>query len=409
MRIVRFISITSLILLPWISFAAGSCSVEMNPPPSLTQYIKDTQSKINEVSRITNQCGGQKDGSFSNINRFEEVIDRVDAQNPIMPDLITDFNYNIILAVKWEARDPVIRQWQIIRQLETNIIEGLKIAWNRCALDTVMTGKYSGSTPEWLLTDALVMNKRIESYFKNVATGNSVSSNDIDVTLMREISENYSPNTTAYCKAPDMMESLKNIGSKFMDSIGRLWKGTANSQNDWQKAIALFQWTNTNTNQYKELEKKILRAELGKQWMSQNAANLMLSNLSCSQAKRSLNGTPEENGQADSDCRKDFIIGQNNIADFFKKPIFTVKNMDQYTKKVNDYQKQKKILVWDMSSYWTKLQEYKSDESALNTKTMTDLIDIHIALMQTNAWLKTRIPEMTKNCEKAQPDIPCKF
>lgn len=173
MRLLRFISCMSIFLLPGMTFAAGTCSIENSTPPLLTKYIKEVQEKISETSRMSGACGAPKDGSFSNISKFEEVIDRIDAQNPVIPDTVTDFQYNITLAFNGESRDPVMRQGQVLRQLELNIIEALKSASYKCILDVKMSGKYSEFTPELLLSSTLTTNKKIESYFKQVAIGNA--------------------------------------------------------------------------------------------------------------------------------------------------------------------------------------------------------------------------------------------
>lgn len=106
-----------------------------------------------------------------------------------------------MLIARGEARSPVMRQGVIIRNIETNTITpAIKVVSSACALDAIMT---DGRTTKEALTMILMRHRALDSYYKEVALGNTRQPAGLESdmqALYDEIRDNYSPHATASCK-----------------------------------------------------------------------------------------------------------------------------------------------------------------------------------------------------------------
>ncbi len=408
---VRFLLISCLSLLPLATFAAGeSCAIDKWPPPKLTEYIKEVKritSEIRAQASAKNQCSGTN-GTFSNEKKFLSLLDSIDAQNPLSLSIVTDFRYNILLVANGDSRAPVIAWGQILRNLETNdIIQTIKVVSNNCALGL----PYGDGTMESALTVLLIRNKQIESYYKSVVLWDPRNTDNLSEPLASEIANNYSPHSTQNCKDGSIVwgfsNSLADIAGKLMERIQKLGKKTEDSDKNWKEAIALFRGTSTVGN-YNEIQKNLLKQELSRQWLSRGAVDLMIGNLTCTQANASANNSTEEKGIVSWRCFSSVVIGSENLTNWMKRSIIQATNTDEYLTRVLRYDKKKYQASEDMTKFWTRIETLaKSEDENTNEKMMTDLVDLHIRLLETNEVLQKRIPEMQENCRKWQPGISC--
>lgn len=401
-KILLIISIS--MLLSEAAFA-GTCSIENTTPPAVADYLREIDKNIWDITQTAasnSQCRWEA-GSFTNERRFLDLIDRIDAQNPVFPDIATDFQYRIMLVVDGDARSPVMRQGEIWKTTEQKIINAMRTVGNACAMDIPIG---NGRTAESALTEMLVRNKTIESYYKQVALGNpgTTEADIIGKELVEAISTNYSPEVTAGCKSDSGLEKLKEKSAELLSSISNLGKTTEKANDNWKIAIDLFRGTATN---YNDIEKKLLSAELARQWLTQWAAESMLKSLSCVRQKTAQNGSLEEWWKARMECMQPIIIGgTERVKEEFAK-IFKPRTTDQYLSQKLRYDQAKNRASRDMSAFWIEIQKKLSsdNEEWTNEKMLTDLVNIHASLRATNTLLEEKIPEMQKNCMKAQPEI----
>lgn len=126
----------------------------------------------------------------------------------------------------------------------------------------------NGETPEQAMQRILLINRNLESYYKNIALGNTrqpdIQSNEMKA-LYDEIRDNYSPHATASCKGDGEVGTLEDLMSKIQNRLGQKAKKTENSQNAWNEALDLFAGKGTNTLKYQALQQKLLSAELSRQ------------------------------------------------------------------------------------------------------------------------------------------------
>lgn len=153
---------------------------------------------------------------------------------------------------------------QVIRNLEEQtILPAMKQLGSQCALDRSI----DGGTPESILTDLLVKNKSLESFFRQVALGDPTlpSGTGLDTKLLEEIRDNYSKDVTVSCKGDSGLANLMEKGAELMKWITDFSGKTAKMNDDWKIALDLFRGTATN---YNDIQKKLLSEELSRQGMT---------------------------------------------------------------------------------------------------------------------------------------------
>jgi hypothetical protein len=139
----------------------------------------------------------------------------------------------------------------------------MKQVGSQCALDTSI----DGGTPESILTDLLVKNKSLESFFRQVALGNPTNPGNtgLDQELLKEIATKYSKGATESCKNDAGLDRLAEKVSDLLASITGSAKKTDKQNDDWKIALDLFRGTATN---YNDIQKKLMSEELSRQGMT---------------------------------------------------------------------------------------------------------------------------------------------
>jgi hypothetical protein len=401
-RLIFRISLGTL-ALALSAWQVWACAIANGPTPLLTAYLKSVSEKVNGVKSAVSGTSCGNAGAISDANRLIEVLDRIDAQNPVFPDIVSDFQYRIMLVVSWDARSPVMRMGQVIRNLEEQtILPAMKQLGSQCALDTSI----DGGTPESVLTDLLVKNKSLESFFRQVALGDPTDPGNTGLPkdLLDEIAFNYSKDATISCKGDSGLANLMEKGAELMKWITDFSGKTAKMNDDWKIALDLFRGTATN---YNDIQKKLLSEELSRQGMTKWAADSILTSLDCMQKKTEQWASPEDWGKARMECFGSLIVGGNakvkEVFSLFGEP----KTTDEYLKRRLDQSQSNVTASRDITSFYRTTREKLAwdNEERINEKMMTDLIEMHIKLRETSTLLEKRIPEMQTNCMKWQPDI----
>ncbi len=174
--------------------------------------------------------------------------------------------YNVKLVYDGGDKKAVIEQGKLIQSMETNIIiPAIQSAANACALDVSMSMPgIKGNSPGSALSQLLGNNKKLESYYKNVALGfpNSSETDPDLVPLFQEIQQNYSPEITASCSSTS---GYQELSTKLMKSWEKMTTGIDKSNDNWKQAIALFRGENTQSADYFSLQQRLLAGELARQ------------------------------------------------------------------------------------------------------------------------------------------------
>ena len=410
------LSISLITLIPLSVWAAGSCPIEVSPPEKLVEYLKSVSATLSKVGTATsrkNLCDttfkDEKKAYNGSLTSVNGLLDQIDLEVKLENGITTDFLYNIKTSFDGTAREGVIRQWQVIHDLEDRISSTIKMVASTCNLDTPVP-TIDGRPARSILKDLLIYNRKLEYYFKTVAVGSisypdGVSSDD---TLFVTIASNYSPWATSSCKNEFGFEE---IVSKLSKEIDKNWKFNGSALDGWKKAITLFGGENSNTLEYQELQKKLLTQELARQGVSQTAQDIMLGNLSCFQRNTNKESTVEESAKAKTDCTQQSTewlwwgIQQSFIRSFTKdyKKTATTDAFLKNTLKVDTA----KAIVGDVGDVWKDLNTTISStaETTINAQILSDLVSMHMQLVIMNKLLKEKIPDMQKNCMKENPRI----
>ncbi len=394
-------------------YAWAACSIEQWPPPLLLKYQKDIGDRLSQIKAFAaskNLCSG-KNGTFSNEKRFGEFFQSIGTRALYSQDLLTDFKYTIMVTSEWNSKWPVVNQGKILENIEANqFVPAVKnIVW-ACALDEVDPA--TELSPRIAISNMLEAHRSLVTYYKAVVVWEKKIPVEIEgemKAIFAEILANYNQEVTATCKSDGsdatgkIQEKLKTI----MESIQSWAKKTNDTQDNWSEAVDLLLEKWANTKKYADLQKRLLSAELARQWVTQKARDSMMKKLSCVQGKTDPGSNPEEIGKANYDCSEVSATIGANVTSFMRELVYTSKTSDQFLERSLAYDKAKIRIGIDMWAFWKEIQKAKSNDETLNEKMITDLVNIHAQITVTNDLLKKKIPEVYKNCMKGQPDVKC--
>lgn len=293
----------------------------------------------------------------------------------------------------------------IIRDKEKVITSTLRTVANTCNLDTPVADM-ENQTAESILAEMLARNRRIEKYFKSAAVGEIQlpdGTNELDRPIYEAIASSYTPSMTSGCKN---QYEFEEITAKFQEAVDFNFTKIGNSFDSWKKAIAIFRG-NISQSEEQEMKTRLLRQELGKQGMSQAAQSTMLKNLSCFQRDTSKESTMEELAKTRQECTQSIIQGLDNITKPLETAFLKATNTDEYIQKLVTIDKEKNINQNTVPDMWMNLNVVLANnaETSTNDQMLSDLVNIHLELVQTNTLLKKKIPDIQKNCMKANPGI----
>ncbi len=310
---------------------------------------------------------------------------------------------------EWNSKWPVVNQWKILENIEANqFVPAIKnIVW-ACTLDEVDPA--TGMSPRTALSNMLEVHRSLVAYYKAVVVWEKRVPAGLEwdmQALFMEILGNYNQESTATCKSDAGVGNIQDIMEKIQKRLQTSAKKTGDTQDDWGKAVDLLLGKWAKTKAYADLQKRLLSAELARQWVTQKARDSMLKKLSCVQGKTDPGSNPEELGKANYECSEVTSTIAANVTSFMKWLIWKSKTTDQFIERSLAYDTAKVRLGTDMWAFWKEIQKAKTNDETLNEKMITDLVNIHAQITITNDLLKKKTPDAYKNCMKGQPDIAC--
>lgn len=413
MRKYHFLIIIGL-LISYSTTVSGawSCSIENGPPPELAEYMRTLDTLVSNVSSLKDACSGDFKSEKKDASQIQEDLvqfyDEVDIQSKLWNAIVIDFEYNIGVAFDGNARASVMSQWALIEAWEKKIQQAFEQAARTCNLGTV-SDVFGGIDTRTYLKNALTRNRSVVHYYKSVVTWDLVVPEGIDDSdpLFLSIALNYSPSATASCENE---YSFEKIGKDMMTSLDGIKTGITKWLDWWKKAIALFQWTDRDTDGYRELQKKLLTQELLRQWLSQSQISKLTTSLTCYQLGTTKESTVEERLKVRKNCMSDIVwpgwkeLGRALTQSYAKNP---PRDTDGYLARRLQTQALRTVAIDDISSLWSTLSSTLTsiDETEINEQILSDLVSIHMRLVDTNALLKKTIPTMQENCMKAGPTV----
>lgn len=133
----------------------------------------------------------------------------------------------------------------------------------------------------------------------------------------------------------------------------------------------------------------------------------MLQNLSCFRRDTNQTSTVESLAKTRQNCTRAVVQGLDNITKPLEKSFLKITNTEDYLKRLITIQKEKTINKDEIAALWTQLDTIISNngETTVNAQMLSDLISIHMQIVQVNKLLLKKIPDMQKNCMRQNPSI----
>jgi hypothetical protein len=383
-----------LVLLP-LNVGFAECAIDGRLTTNLVAYdTKVTKELAKLTDWITNNCWG---GVVKSANKTVEIIDKALVQIPLHWDIITDFEYNITMALKWESRSAVQRNGQIFQKVHKKISKTIDSLSSTCNLTESKESELEG---------LIQTNYLLESVYKTVAVGwvaewRDQLTKEYTQHAFDEIRDEYNPIATASCKNEfDFEQKINNL----MESFSKWTFWVENAYEDWYEAIALFSGRSRNW-LYKDVARKLLVKELNRQWLSKNNQSIIVSNFDCAKAREGWDGTLEDKAKAIAECREIQVTWLSEIAkELMDDPLKTSKNTEIYITQIS----RNRDLLSNMTAVadiYAKYSSQSSTQTPVNESMLSSLVELHIGLLSINKILEVRIPVMQKNCMKAIPEI----
>ncbi len=385
------------------AFVAWSCAIESGPIKELAEYSKSVDARITELRKEASNmpsCGAPIWGVVSSVDRTISTVDGAFSQIPNFLNLFLDFLYNIKLAISGEARSPVMNQGKIFNQIENKITKAIDASANRCALSESISQAY---------VSLLRQNQALENIFKQAALGTPATPTWLsteNIIVANAINLGYIPPATESCKDLNGTQDPIATIQKAIEFIGAK---NESALSDWKKAIAMFQgwWSSISAQEYSQVQRKLLQAELSRQGFSPRMAQSILGNFDCVKLKTQWDDSIGAAMRARTDCPINIISGLENITLLpLRKSIDAAKTTDDRVYAVNKLSDRQKI-VTAIETMNVQLKVMTISDIDIKSAIMSNLIDIHLELLSTSEAIEKRIPIMYANCMKAQPSVAC--
>lgn len=427
----QFLVIASCIV--WLilpTSLSAACAIENGPHPSLIEYRKNVDTVLSSLV----SAGSRANACVRNAgaeNQTRRAIDRIDASinensarltpffNPsgFMQDLSADFEFNLWMLAIASPRGPTKRDGDFLKAIGEKILNAVNTAGIYCAMDVLAPTQYNGL--EWVslpgktieqVLDALIVNhKNIEAFYKDVSVDlnpGTYTNEEIwrnmgfllaPKTFASDILANYNTTALKYCKPPSGTVDWEMVSDRFLKLITFQWASTERGFKAWRDALTLLDGGWNRDKQLAE-EKRILSAELSRQWVSGKAREIVLRNLDTYNNPGNNNDSELEN-RVDRFGKNIVTAISNGITNSLNSAIFSSTNTDIWVRRVRNMKVQK-MQIAPIADDYNRAKALLGTEAATDMKVITDLVDLHVKLSQANKNLKIAIPKIQQLCEK---------
>jgi hypothetical protein len=388
----RFFIIT-VVLFYILSYSESfwACEIDGKLTPELAKYTRDTDVQLAKLSEnTTNQCWSKAWSAITWINKSIELTDRALLQIPVTWDIMTDFEYNILMTFRWESRTAVTVNGETFAKIQTKISRTIDSLTRSCNLT---------EEKKILLTEMIRINHILESTYKTTAAGWKANrKGEIPSpyhALYDEITNKYTPSATSSCKNQfDFEKSMSDA----MNSFSKGTFGIENAYDNWYEAIALFSGKSRSW-LYKDTQRRLLIQYLSTQWLSKNSKDIILKKFDCVKSKETWDQNAEETVKAIADCSTIQVSWLDKVKEAAQEMLKEAKNTEQYVEQTLKGRE----TIYTMTEISTIYEKYKGEstpQESLNDTMLASLVNLHIQLLSINKILDTRIPVMQKNCMK---------
>lgn len=428
----KIIITLSIILLSYSAVSAkGSCSISSGPSPRLGEYVRDIDIVLTEISKRANTTCKSTDEYKKSLNKSSSKLEN-DYNKILDVWSFTSSFKSILMVTDGELVDPVYRDYNLIKSEHDKINRTSDFVTKKCALNVEIADsniinnfltKYDWQnqntyTIEDTISKLREINGDIFSFYVNAIIGEKYKTNDADSTgklnLKNEFLTYYTGDKLVDCKT-DYWSGITEKLEKVFD----IWKWVNWWFDTWKNAWNLLIWNDAGKQKYDDVEKNLLKKELGKQWISPNGASSMLKSLENTNACkwnpaclaeetwRRITGTLSyfwdfynevQNDLTTANYEKNFtMIVNGKKVKYNPNP---AKTTDEYIKRVKEIQSTTNIFKDVQTSYNTVKSQIDIENDTLDSN-VWNLMDLYYSLVKTNLNLKNNInvAEELCNCQ----------
>ncbi len=400
---------------------AGSCTIKSSASPALLEYIENNRSIINNISSQISESeekttkektlGNEVENEYTNVKSSALKV-----YNQIFnfDSYYSYFKYFAVFPISNEVPHEVKRdyrlletEWKWIKFYLDSIVKNWKteliIKW--ICKDIKVKCDFADEIPAWeLIWKLTANNEAVLDLFRNTVIWEMVK-NKVDIQLVSpnfemDIQTNY--NIEAYSKCSEEWWFFEKI-SKAIKEIWVLNEEWRNWIQKWKDAIDLMLWNDTKNEKYAEAEKRLLKNELSKQWISWDSQANMLDALDKYNSewfsknnnfiKNTFNNTRLKLERKLKDFKDDVIW------DFFEKKwwedidINSTINAQKNSTNTNEIKEKIDSMYLEMMNF-----EWNSELNTTNLRTR--LINMHIDLSNSINILNKIYPKSEKVCKQ---------
>lgn len=401
---------------------AGDCAIKSKSSPALLKYIENNRSIINKISTKLSESNDKKetdDKSLSNEveNEYKNVkSSALKVYNQIFnfDSYYSYFKYFAVFPISNEVphevkRDYRLLEWEwkgikfyldsIIKNWKTDII----IKW--ICKDITEKCNFSDEITAWeLIWKLTANNEAVLDLFRNTVIS-EINKNKTEIQLVdpnfeMDIQTNY--NIESYSKCSEDGWFFEKI-SKAIKEIWVLNKEGKDWVQKWKDAIDLMLWNDTKNEKYNEAEKRLLKNELSKQWISWDSQSNTLDALDKYNSewfsknnnfiKNTFNNTRLKLENKLKDFKNDVIW------DFFEKK--QQENIDiNSTIRAQENSTNTNLIKEKIDSMYLEMMNFEWNSELNTTNLRTKLINVHIDLSNSIKTLNKTCPKAVKICNQ---------
>lgn len=285
-----------VLLVSYNQVLASGCLIKDKSAPVLFEYLQNNRDVIKNITWEISKTSTNNEKSLSwNIsNEYEKVKSSwLKIYNEIFnfDSYYSYFNYFAVFPIKNEIpieikRDYniLLNEWNWIKSYLETVLKTWKseikvsdpCKWiNNCNIE-------KDSTAWFIIWKLIANNDAILDLYRNTVIW-EIYKNPTEITLVNnnfflEIEKHYSITSYSKCSEEEWW-FFHRIYTEWIQLINeniKLWKDWIKK---WQEAIDLLLWNDTTNEKYVELEKRLLKEELWKQWIYWDSQTNMLNAL----------------------------------------------------------------------------------------------------------------------------------
>lgn len=410
--------------------ASGSCSIKWWPSPRLWEYVNDINIVLSEIWNKSKTTCKSNDEYRQSLNKSSSKLEN-DYNKILDVWSFTSSFKSILMVTDGELVDPVYRDYNLIKSQHDKINRVWDIVTKKCALDIEIAdsnvinnflAKYDWQNQNtYTIGDTLSklreINGDIFSFYVNAIIGEKYTTSEADsvgkLNLKNEFLSYYTGDGLIPCKTEYWSWLLNKL-----EGVFDIWKWVNGWFDTWKNAWNLLIWNDAWKQKYAEVEKNLLKKELGKQWISPNGASSMLKNLENTNACkwnpaclaeetwRRITWTLSYFETFFDEVKSDLTNPKNSNftmivnwkrAKYNQNP---AKTTDEYIRRLKEINSTKDIFSEVQTSYNTVISQIDIENDTLDSN-VWNLAELYYGLVKTNLKIKDNInvAEELCNCQ----------